>query len=127
VTIVLICILVAVALAIVGAYLLVSGRREERAELAAGSAPDSMAPDPAVPRVRLRPHAEAEPAEARPRPQPEVSAPMPVAARPADGAVRAAGRARLEAALERARARLADERDAAERPPHRTRHRPRAR
>jgi hypothetical protein len=40
---------------------------------------------------------------------------MPVASSPTDGAVRAAGHARLEAALARARARMSDPADPAER------------
>ena len=53
-TIVLICIVVAVALAIVGGYLLVSGRREERSEVTGGPSPRTSsyrAPGPAPARV----------------------------------------------------------------------------
>ena len=161
-TIVLICIVVAVGLALVGAYLLVSGRREERGELA-GPSTYYRAPGQPPPRVRRRPPDEGEPtqahpppteahpapeldatpelrperepapeaepapepapvpapatpaAAARPAPRESVRSPMPVASSPTDGAVRTAGRARLEAALERARARLSDDEEPADR------------
>jgi hypothetical protein len=138
-TIVLICIVVAVGLAVVGAYLLLSGQREERGEAIAAAPAQYRAPGPVPPRVRVRGRGEGEPGEptqAHPAPEshepplpspatpaataapaPEVRArpPAPVASSPTDGAVRAAGHARLEAALARARARLNDAPDPAER------------
>ena len=147
-TIVLVCIVVAVALAIVGGYLLVSGRREERSEVTGGPSPRTSsyrAPGPAPARVPHRsdpecgratqahpapepyeddePHApqhEPIPAPAtaaaaqRPAPREPVRSPLPEPSTPNDGAVRAAGHARLEAALARARARLDDEAEPAE-------------
>jgi hypothetical protein len=102
-TIILICIAVALVLAVAGALLLRSGAREER-----GLVP-AQAPGAVTPRVRRRP----------PAPEPEPAPPLEpatAAAQVAAGAhpdeVRAAGHARLEAALARARARLEDERKA---------------
>jgi hypothetical protein len=126
----------------VGAYLLLSGQREERGEAMATAPAQYRAPGPVPPRVRVRGRDEGEPGEpgeptqAHPAPEPhesplpapatpaaiaapapEVRArpPAPVASSPTDGAVRAAGHARLEAALARARARLNDAPDRAER------------
>jgi hypothetical protein len=139
-TIVLICIVVAVGLALVGGYLLLSGQREERGEAMAAAPAQYRPPGPVPPRVRVRgrdeAHPTAQPTQAHPAPTsderplpapatpaataapaPDVPArpPAPVASRPTDGAVRAAGHARLEAALARARARLNDAPDTAER------------
>jgi hypothetical protein len=135
-TIVLVCIVVAVGLAVVGGYLLVSGRREERGEAMAAAPAQYRPPGPLPPRVRVRGRDEGEPTQAHPAPRPEepplpapatpaataaaapeasARPPMPVASSPTDGAVRAAGHARLEAALARARARLSDPADPAER------------
>jgi hypothetical protein len=146
-TIVLICIVVAVALAIVGGYLLVSGRREERSEVTGGPSPRTSsyrAPGPAPARVHRsgpeldqptqahpapEPYEDEEPyarqdepipapataaAAQRPAPREPVRSPLPEPSTPNDGAVRAAGHARLEAALARARARLDDEAEPAE-------------
>ena len=134
-TIVLICIVVAVGLAVVGGYLLLSGQREERGEAMAAAPAQYRPPGPVPPRVRVRARDEGKPTQAPPAPEPdepplpapatpaataapvpEVPArpPAPVASTPTDGAVRAAGHARLEAALARARARLNDAPDPAE-------------
>ena len=152
-TIVLICIVVAVGLAIVGAYLLLSGRREERSEVTGGASPRTSsyrAPGPAPARLHRDEPGVGEPTQAHPAPAPyedgepyedeepyppqdepipapatpaaaqrpsprqPVRSPLPVPSTPNDGAVRAAGHARLEAALARARARLNDEAEPAE-------------
>jgi hypothetical protein len=135
-TIVLICIVVAVGLALVGGYLLLSGQREERGEAMAAAPAQYRPPGPVPPRVRVRGRDEAQPTQAHPAPKPDepplpapatpaaTAAPapdvparphVPVASRSTDGAVRAAGHARLEAALARARARLNDGPDPGER------------
>jgi hypothetical protein len=146
-TIVLICIVVAVGLAIVGGYLLVSGRREERSEVTGGASPPTSsyrAPGPAPVRVHRNDPEVGQPTQAHPAPDPyedevpyapqdapipapataaaaqrpaprePVRSPLPEPSTPNDGAVRAAGHARLEAALARARARLDDEAEPAE-------------
>jgi len=152
VTIVLVCVAVAVVLALVGAWLLISGRREERAEVAeAPPIPRSTPVHDIPPRVRRReapaqataeddPATEGETArvaEPTPAPAPATAAAARVAATrrspaptrvasappsPASapgatvpGDVQAAGRARLEAALERARSRLGEDAEPSER------------
>jgi hypothetical protein len=96
-TVVLICLIVAIAFAVLGALLLQSGRREERD----GGAPVRRR-RPTGPRPRPP---EAAPVPRRISPEPAVPAPATVGA--VD--IQAAGRARLEAALARARARLNEE------------------
>jgi hypothetical protein len=125
-TIVLICIVVALGLAAVGAFLLLTGRREERVET--GAFPNTYMPDgPVPPRVRRRAREEMEelpvnaPAPATPAATAAHAAATPVAAAApmhaaaratvaaGEGNVQDAGHARLEAALERARSRLGDD------------------
>jgi hypothetical protein len=124
-TVVFICLVVATAFAVLGVALMQAGRREERAEtsadrrrrlaaqrkareaeLARGARPPETAP---VPR-RTRPRRPPEPAAVPAATAAAELVPAPATAGAAD--IQAAGRARLEAALARARARLAEEQSA---------------
>jgi hypothetical protein len=101
-TVVLVALALSAALAVVGAWLLLTGRREERAALALALRERPSRPLPGrYTRMRaLSVH-------------PEDEA-MPKPATPAAVDIHAAGRARLEVALAHARARLAQEAEPAE-------------
>jgi hypothetical protein len=134
VTVVVLCLVVSALLAFFGAWLMLAGRREERSELA-----QKLRRRPARDRTPRRPRTRPEPVPAHtrmralsvngsngtaaangngngkrphvPRPEP-MQVPEPSTAGAVD--IRAAGHDRLEAALERARMRLAEDAEPSE-------------